>query len=737
MLSVHSNPSSHTRSRSRDGGRERGYTHERSRSRDMRAPSPAAVQVSAPSPSVRRSRNAYDSDDSEALEEDSDAYRPSGRERHGRSGSGYEAAAMRKGRGDSFDDDGRRGTGVRGGLYGEVERENGYRRDGEKERPGYERRESDRRIEREREIQRAYEVPGSFSAYEEHSAGRAGTRHMFINPTTEYHRDTPIAGGDKNSSYYGPPSAGLRDERDPALYRTQSGPGYDNRVQYAAPGKYEYARAPSEVKYLSKGQDDRPRYTAKEAAEIEVERRRHRREEEEERQTREIEAELKQRRKVADRDPRRGYRKGESESDSEDEKEKRIRKFDEEERAREREMERERDRRRHIEVEQSKRERRPSHSRPETQVVEITPGGRGGGSSLKPLEHGLRRLSVSGGAAGAMLGAGLVAQHHGHHPSAAPPGSPLLEAYHGTYQSISPMPSPMALPSSMDDGLSDLEPLEPEYGSDEFDHHKPKKSILKKRVEIYDPETDAKAIAAELKHSKPEAKPLIKILPHLSDDNMMALRTEYKKHFKVQGKGINIAKHIKVKYTGNIGKVAYATALGRWESEAHWANFWYQSGSSRRELLIESLMGRSNVEVRQIKEAFSDKRYNDSLEKCMQTELKKDKFRHAVLLALEEKRQDDLAPLSKTRIKEDVKELYEALIATDGGETAMINIIVVRSDVHLREVLREFETKYRRNFAREMIQKSKNLVVSSTHYFLSFRSLSHLGHVFPLVYNKR
>ena len=264
----------------------------------------------------------------------------------------------------------------------------------------------------------------------------------------------------------------------------------------------------------------------------------------------------------------------------------------------------------------------------------------------------------------------------------------------------------------MDDGLSDLEPLEPEYDSDDSRHARPKKSILKKRVEIYDPEPDAKAIAAELKHSKPDAKILIKILPHLSNDNMMALRTEYKKHFKVQGKGINIAKHIKVKYTGNIGKVAYATALGRWESEAHWANFWYQSGSSRRELLIESLMGRSNLEIRQIKEAFSDKRYNDSLEKCMETELKKDKFRHAVLLALEEKRMDDVASISSRRVKEDVKALYEALVATDGGETAMIDIIVVRSDAHLREVLKEFEAKYRRNFAREMIQKSKNLVVS-------------------------
>ena len=175
-----------------------------------------------------------------------------------------------------------------------------------------------------------------------------------------------------------------------------------------------------------------------------------------------------------------------------------------------------------------------------------------------------------------------------------------------------------------------------------------------------------------------------------------------------------------MKLTGNLGKVAYATALGRWESEAHWANFWYQSNTSRRELLIESLMGRTNSEIMKIKDAFSDPRYNNSLEKCMQTELKKDKFRNAVLLALEEKRMSESDKLSIELVRRDAQDLYRALTAKEGGETAMINIIVVRSDKHLAEVLRVFEGQYRKNFAREMIQKSRNLVVrwSLPHFLL-------------------
>ncbi|CAD6569741.1 MAG: hypothetical protein ASARMPREDX12_002902 [Alectoria sarmentosa] len=340
------------------------------------------------------------------------------------------------------------------------------------------------------------------------------------------------------------------------------------------------------------------------------------------------------------------------------------------------------------------------------QFVEVNPYH---SSHAPPSPPKLHRLSVSGKTAGG-LSLAAPGQHSGHVQVGLPPGSPLLETYRGTYQSMSPMPSPLMLPSTMDEGLSDLEQLSSGDSDDSVGQLSKKSSLRRKTVSFYDPEPDALALAAALKHSTPEAKPIIKILPHLSDDHILMLRTEYKKHMKAQGKGVNIAKHIKMKLTGNLGKVAYATALGRWESEAHWANFWYQSNTSRRELLIESLMGRTNSEIMKIKDAFSDQRYNNSLEKCMQTELKKDKFRYAVLLALEEKRMSESDKLSIELVRRDAQDLYRALTSKEGGETAMINIIVVRSDKHLAEVLRVFESQYRKNFAREMIQKSRNLV---------------------------
>ncbi|EZF31392.1 annexin [Trichophyton mentagrophytes] len=326
-----------------------------------------------------------------------------------------------------------------------------------------------------------------------------------------------------------------------------------------------------------------------------------------------------------------------------------------------------------------------------------------------------------------------------------PPASPLLEPYKGTYQSISPIQWPTSLG---DDALSDMEPLngkESKTLSRKASKKDRKKredpgleleirrrlstslgpSVIKEiapkeaQVYVYDPKDDAKLVHSALNHSKINAKTLIKILPYLTSDEILDLRGAYKNLRVMTRKGVNMAKHIKMVIPGNFGKVCYATALGQWESEALWANFWYQSSRTRHELLIESLIGRPNAEIKEIKACFRDKRYQDNLELCMQTELKADKFRVAVLLALQEKRQPDNAPLNVDLVRRDVYDLHRALTSRDGGETAMIQIIIVRGNSHLREVLQAYEMTYRENFTRAMLSKSRNLVGETLGHILN------------------
>ncbi|KAJ4293252.1 hypothetical protein N0V90_008534 [Kalmusia sp. IMI 367209] len=400
------------------------------------------------------------------------------------------------------------------------------------------------------------------------------------------------------------------------------------------------------------------------------------------------------------------------------------------------------------------------------QVVEMVPGGAKAGGKPVPspgarphslsvgggpqsgLTQRIDRLSVSGNRPDiqTIVPGGLPGGYPG---GGMPPPSPLLEAYHGTYQSISPMPHAMMMDDDLDH-LTPLDSLSPRGSSASFhgghrrthssskrspsparkSKHKDKLALEayghghddrershsrvrekeKRRVKIYDAEEDALALVDALSQRPIDADTIIDILPALSHDQMLELRSEYKRHCKVQGRGINIAKHIKLKTTGNFGKVAYVTALGRYESEGYWANYWYQSGNARRELLIESLMGRQNYEIREIKDAFKDKRYSDSLTKCMDKELKADKFRKAVLMALEGERQEESDVWPTEYRNRDVDQLYKALKAREGGETAMLQVVVMRSDAHLREVLRTYERKYQGNFARDALRKSNNLV---------------------------
>ncbi|KAG5921214.1 hypothetical protein E4U42_005937 [Claviceps africana] len=301
--------------------------------------------------------------------------------------------------------------------------------------------------------------------------------------------------------------------------------------------------------------------------------------------------------------------------------------------------------------------------------------------------------------------------------SAAPP-SPLLEAYRGTYQECSPMPSPLLVASKspdMDHRFARAPtPIFSDVGGDG--------ERRGRRARFHDPEDVASQLARALKGSRaPDTQPLVEILPSLTHEQVMELRSQYKRIVKTGSarKGVNIAKHIHARLKDenpNLMKACYAVALGKWESEAYWANFWYRGDKTRRELLIESLMGRTNAEIRQIKDAFTDKKYDNSLTKCMKTELKEDKFKKAVLMVLEEHRMDDFdasgcrIPLDHDLVDEDVSNLRKAVRAEKGGESAMIGIVVHRSDAHLRVVLQEYERLYQANFAKEALNKSSNLV---------------------------
>ncbi|KAK6603583.1 annexin ANXC4 [Botrytis cinerea] len=324
-------------------------------------------------------------------------------------------------------------------------------------------------------------------------------------------------------------------------------------------------------------------------------------------------------------------------------------------------------------------------------VVNVDPGARRRDASPNParLSDRLNTLSIN---TGGHLG------HSSHGSLSLSPG--------GNISIYIPMPSPMLVVTSHSDISETFSPLSPS-GGDSF----------RRTARFHDSQDEAEILRDALKgeNRAPDVQPLITILPGLTHEQILDLRAEYKKIVKTghDRKGVNIAKHIKLRLKDedpSLMKACYAVALGRWESEAYWANFWYQGEKSRRELLIESLMGRSNREIEKIKDGFNDKKYRDSLRQCMEKELKEDKFKKAVLLVLEEKKMEESRRIDGDLLREDIRQLEKCVTSERGGETRMIEIVCTRSDTHLREVLRGYEERFGKNFAREMLAKSTNLV---------------------------
>ncbi|KAI5812830.1 hypothetical protein BZA77DRAFT_322953 [Pyronema omphalodes] len=263
-------------------------------------------------------------------------------------------------------------------------------------------------------------------------------------------------------------------------------------------------------------------------------------------------------------------------------------------------------------------------------------------------------------------------------------------------------------PSSAYSQPATVNPYHPPARSDsESEPEVEKKS--KKPVVVYNPLPDAQRLLQELKHTftRPQTEPLIDILPTLTMQQLSALKREYKKIYN----SVNLAKHIKSVFTTStpFGKLAFAVALGPYESEAWFANSWYQKKETRNELLIESLMGKSNIETAAIKAAFRDAKYGGSLEKAVAEELMADKFRLAVMTQLSCTKMEKDERVYLDNVARDVEKLYSLLERPSGGETEMIGIIVQRNDLALMEISLQYKQRFGRDLAKDIRKHSKNL----------------------------
>lgn len=226
---------------------------------------------------------------------------------------------------------------------------------------------------------------------------------------------------------------------------------------------------------------------------------------------------------------------------------------------------------------------------------------------------------------------------------------------------------------------------------------------------------------------------LIDLLPNLHHNEIMNLRTEYKRLVKVgpEHKGVNVAKHIRARLKDDDNQLmtaAYATALGMWESEGYWISLSLNMGNEARkgqQLLIESLLGRSNTEVRLIEDGFRihsnklERERGTSLEGFLDPYLRQGEawFREAVNAVLSGHKMEERdhsgqpQPIDMQLVERDVDDLFEAVAGERGAATTMSQIVILRSDAHLREVLTIYQRKYESDFLADALRGTMHLRV--------------------------
>lgn len=226
---------------------------------------------------------------------------------------------------------------------------------------------------------------------------------------------------------------------------------------------------------------------------------------------------------------------------------------------------------------------------------------------------------------------------------------------------------------------------------------------------------------------------LIDLLPKLHHYEIMNLRTEYKRLVKVgpEHKGVNVAKHIRARLKDDDNQLmtaAYATALGMWESEGYWISLSLNMGNEARQgqqLLIESLLGRSNTEARLIEDGFRihsnklERERGTSLESFLDPYLRQSEawFREAVKAILSGHKMEERdhsgqpQPIDMQLVERDVDDLFEAVAGERGAATTISQIVILRSDAHLREVLTIYQRKYESDFLADALRGTMQLRV--------------------------
>ncbi|KAJ0425233.1 hypothetical protein BJY00DRAFT_204488 [Aspergillus carlsbadensis] len=213
--------------------------------------------------------------------------------------------------------------------------------------------------------------------------------------------------------------------------------------------------------------------------------------------------------------------------------------------------------------------------------------------------------------------------------------------------------------------------------------------------------------------------PFLRFLPLMDHYAILHLRYEYQKLVQTGGNGVNVAKHIRHKLGKNpFGDACYATALGRWESEAFWVTAFCEkseTGYTDNNFFLVPLFDRDASDILALKQAFKGERYLDSLDGLIRDKVQHPTHRRAALLAMRGSRNRG----GPEQVRQDIEDIKRALGDQKKGATKILSIILGRSRSHLQQIRQGYKDRYVDDLEQEMWGLSDVLAAQIVQYVLS------------------
>ncbi|KAI9050818.1 hypothetical protein LZ554_004937 [Drepanopeziza brunnea f. sp. 'monogermtubi'] len=207
----------------------------------------------------------------------------------------------------------------------------------------------------------------------------------------------------------------------------------------------------------------------------------------------------------------------------------------------------------------------------------------------------------------------------------------------------------------------------------------------------YDGAADAEALKKAMKGFGTNEKQLIQTLCDKDPLQVAVIQRTYQQRY-----GKDLIKEIKSEVSGYFEEGLVAIVRGPLLQDCALLLKALEGPGTNEKLLNDVLLGRSNADMRAIKETYQ-RTYRRNLEKDIKADLSMKTERH-FLMVLAANRNEDSAPVIPQEIDRDVMDLYKATEGKVGTDELLVcNLLTQRSNAQIAAIAHTYKQKFTRD----------------------------------------